>query len=203
MPSPSGSARLSRPPSARRATCPIRGASRNVPEPHRPRAFRRIHPDGGPRQQRRSQDPRRPFRARLMSAGPAAEHPGVFPARGETGIAGSSTTNARSPRALETRVVSASSTRSPPRCGYRRGLRGRAPGIIAGVEGSQLVHGLMVMAPEATLLVLQPPDRAVLGPEARHRPARVRPSPSWSAKRATAGSFYAKTTSRAQWTFAL
>ena len=32
-------------------------------------------------------------------------------------------------------------------------------GVIAGVEGSQLVHGLMVMAPDATLLTLQPPDR--------------------------------------------
>lgn len=33
--------------------------------------------------------------------------------------------------------------------------------IIAGVEGSHLVHGLMVMPPEATLFVIQPPDRTV------------------------------------------
>ena len=32
--------------------------------------------------------------------------------------------------------------------------------IIAGVEGSQLVHGIAAMAPGGTLLTLQPPDRA-------------------------------------------
>ncbi|WP_255005777.1 glycosyltransferase family 61 protein [Roseovarius sp. M141] len=33
--------------------------------------------------------------------------------------------------------------------------------VIAGVEGSHLVHGMMVMPPEATLFVIQPPDRTV------------------------------------------
>ncbi|MEH6648365.1 glycosyltransferase family 61 protein [Sulfitobacter sp.] len=33
--------------------------------------------------------------------------------------------------------------------------------IVAGVEGSHLVHGLAVMPPGATLLVFQPPDRTV------------------------------------------
>lgn len=33
--------------------------------------------------------------------------------------------------------------------------------VVAGVEGSHLVHGLMVMPPDATLLVIQPPTRAV------------------------------------------
>ena len=33
--------------------------------------------------------------------------------------------------------------------------------VVAGVEGSHLVHGLMLMPPEARLLVIQPPDRAV------------------------------------------
>ena len=33
--------------------------------------------------------------------------------------------------------------------------------IIMGVEGSHLVHGLMVMPPEAVLFVIQPPDRVV------------------------------------------
>lgn len=33
--------------------------------------------------------------------------------------------------------------------------------VIAGVEGSHLVHGLAVMPPGATLLVFQPPDRTV------------------------------------------
>lgn len=31
--------------------------------------------------------------------------------------------------------------------------------VVAGVEGSQLVHGLAVMAPGGTLLTVQPPDR--------------------------------------------
>ncbi len=31
--------------------------------------------------------------------------------------------------------------------------------VIAGVEGSQLTHALVVMAPDSTLLTLQPPDR--------------------------------------------
>lgn len=33
--------------------------------------------------------------------------------------------------------------------------------VVAGVEGSQLVHGLMCMPPDATLLVIQPPHRVV------------------------------------------
>lgn len=33
--------------------------------------------------------------------------------------------------------------------------------IIAGVEGSHLVHGLAMMPPKATLFVIQPPDRTV------------------------------------------
>lgn len=33
--------------------------------------------------------------------------------------------------------------------------------VVMGVEGSQLVHGLMVMPPDATLFVIQPPDRTV------------------------------------------
>lgn len=33
--------------------------------------------------------------------------------------------------------------------------------VVAGVEGSQLVHGLMVMPPRARALVIQPPTRAV------------------------------------------
>ncbi|MEP3332255.1 glycosyltransferase family 61 protein [Sedimentitalea sp.] len=33
--------------------------------------------------------------------------------------------------------------------------------IIAGVEGSHLVHGLAMMPPRATLFVIQPPDRTV------------------------------------------
>ncbi len=33
--------------------------------------------------------------------------------------------------------------------------------MVAGVEGSHLVHGLAMMAPGATLLVFQPPDRTV------------------------------------------
>lgn len=33
--------------------------------------------------------------------------------------------------------------------------------VVAGVEGSQLVHGLMMMPPDARAFVIQPPDRAV------------------------------------------
>lgn len=33
--------------------------------------------------------------------------------------------------------------------------------VVAGVEGSQLVHGLVMMPPEARALVIQPPSRAV------------------------------------------
>ena len=33
--------------------------------------------------------------------------------------------------------------------------------IVAGVEGSHLVHGLMLMPRKATLMVVQPPERAV------------------------------------------
>jgi hypothetical protein len=98
------------------------------------------------------------MRARLLLRIDAPERPGVFILRGETGDR----------RLLVNEIEIADRLRDehgflvidPTRLDVPAILAACAGArIIAGVEGSQLVHGLMVMAPEATLLTLQPPDR--------------------------------------------
>jgi hypothetical protein len=98
------------------------------------------------------------FRRRLVGSAPPAVHPGVFLLRGQRG----------------TRRVLANERALAEQLARTRGLRLLDPEsssvaeivaacagarVVAGVEGSQLVHGLMLMPPAATLLVLQPPDR--------------------------------------------
>lgn len=99
------------------------------------------------------------LRAKL-TRGPVRRHPGVFLLRGATGDL----------RLLSNELAIAE------RLNVGRGFTVIDPeksdldeilsvcqgaDVIAGVEGSQLVHGLMVMAPGSRALVLQPPTRVV------------------------------------------
>lgn len=100
------------------------------------------------------------YREKLLDGRPAVEHAGVFLVRGRSGDR----------RVLLNEMLIAE--RLAARYGYRiidplrhtvdevvdacAGAR-----VVAGVEGSHLVHGLMAMSPQATLFVVQPPFRAV------------------------------------------
>lgn len=100
------------------------------------------------------------MRRRLVGPAPIASHPGVFLLRGETGDA----------RVLVNEEQVAETLRS--KCGFTvidptvsdvdqivRACAGAR--VIAGVEGSHLVHGLVAMPDDAAALVIQPPTRAV------------------------------------------
>jgi hypothetical protein len=99
------------------------------------------------------------LRRRLVT-GPVRRHPGAFLLRRDTGD----------------RRVLLNERELAERLAARRGFAILDPSaasvdaivavcagaeVIAGVEGSQLVHGLLVMPPGARALVLQPPARAV------------------------------------------
>ena len=99
------------------------------------------------------------LRHRLVGSEPR-RHPGVFLLRGQTG--------ARRMLRDEHRIAEHLAARrgfqilDPSTTDVDEIIRvcGTAE-VITGVEGSQLVHGLMVMPPEARALVVQPPARAV------------------------------------------
>ncbi|MDB6176162.1 glycosyltransferase family 61 protein [Paracoccus sp. Z330] len=99
------------------------------------------------------------MRKRLMAGRDVAPCPGVFLYRGHSGDA----------RILENEDEIAEKLES--QYGFRvlfpedhsvddLVLACANAGIVAGIEGSQLTHGVAVMPPNATLLTLQPPDRA-------------------------------------------
>ncbi len=102
------------------------------------------------------------LRNRIVSGtkSPCPEHPGTFLLRGGSGMK----------RVLVNEYAIAE------RLAAKRGFKILDPSTasveeiveacasarcVAGVEGSQLVHGLVVMPPDASLLVLQPPTRVV------------------------------------------
>ncbi len=99
------------------------------------------------------------MRRRLVGAGPQ-RHAGVFLLRGQTGM--------RRVLLNERTIAEHLATRhgfrviDPAHAPVRAIIDACAGArVVAGVEGSHLVHGLMVMPPEARALVIQPPDRAV------------------------------------------
>lgn len=100
-------------------------------------------------------------RRRLIGRRPeAAPLPGVFLLRGDTGEQRVLTNERAIAEGLAIRrgfevidPASASVDRIVDACSRAR--------VVAGVEGSHLVHGLVVMPRDATLLVIQPPDRVV------------------------------------------
>jgi capsular polysaccharide biosynthesis protein len=101
------------------------------------------------------------LRERLIaSVAPIEHHAGVFLLRGDSGM----------------RRVLVNERSIAEKFAIERGFRVLDPSVasvediisacagasvVAGIEGSQLVHGLMLMPPDAALLVIQPPARAV------------------------------------------
>lgn len=99
------------------------------------------------------------LRARLAPT-PTAEHPGVFLLRGETGdcrkLANEKAIAERLALERGFGVLDPSTASVDEIVAHCSGAK-----VIAGVEGSHLVHGLAVMPPHAILFVFQPPDRVV------------------------------------------
>jgi len=97
---------------------------------------------------------------RRLYADRAPRHPGVFLLRGQTGARRELTNEHQIAEHLAVRrgfqildPSSASVEEIVRLCGGAE--------VVAGVEGSQLVHGLMLMPPDARAMVVQPPTRAV------------------------------------------
>ncbi|CDN55720.1 Hypothetical protein RG1141_CH33850 [Neorhizobium galegae bv. officinalis bv. officinalis str. HAMBI 1141] len=96
----------------------------------------------------------------LASVPPFPVHPGVFILRGNGGSSRNLTNEAEIAEQFASKLgfrildpMASSVDNIILACAGAR--------IVAGVEGSHLVHGLTVMPPDATLFVIQPPDRAV------------------------------------------
>lgn len=100
------------------------------------------------------------YRRKLVATAPIEDHPGVFLLRGKTGMQRVLTNEQALAEELGVRrgftVIDPSSATVDEIVSACAGAR-----VIVGVEGSQLVHGLMVMHPDAALLVIQPPERTV------------------------------------------
>lgn len=96
----------------------------------------------------------------LASVPPFPVHPGVFILRGNGGSSRNLTNEAEIAEQFASklgfRILDPMASSVDDIILVCAGAR-----IVAGVEGSHLVHGLTVMPPDATLLVIQPPDRVV------------------------------------------
>lgn len=100
------------------------------------------------------------FRDRLVAGARLVEHPGVFLLRGASGAKRILINEKPIAEMLSAkrgfRVLDPSSASVSEIVRCCAGAR-----VIAGVEGSHLVHGLMMMPPNSALFVIQPPDRVV------------------------------------------
>ncbi|WEK03707.1 MAG: glycosyltransferase family 61 protein [Candidatus Devosia phytovorans] len=98
-------------------------------------------------------------RARLLSSIPETQpHPGVFLLRGRSGDARILTNEQKLAEDLEARHgIRAVDTMAHSVESLIKTCAGAR--VLIGVEGSQLVHALAVMAPGTTMLALMPPDR--------------------------------------------
>ena len=100
------------------------------------------------------------LRERLVAGRPFARHAGVFLLRGGGGDLRQLVNEARVAELLARErgflILDPSSSTLAEIVDACAGAR-----IVAGVEGSHLVHGIVAMAPGAALLVIQPPDRVV------------------------------------------
>lgn len=94
----------------------------------------------------------------LAAAGPHADHPGVFLLRGKTGdarfLANEIEIAERLARERGLRVLDGTKMSVDELIAACAGAR-----VVAGVEGSQLAHGVAVMAPGTLLFTIQPPTR--------------------------------------------
>lgn len=99
-------------------------------------------------------------RARLIGSSPAEPHPGVFLVRGSAGalrlLVNEQEIAEKAAVERGFRVLDPMTSTVDEIIAACAGAR-----VVMGVEGSQLVHGMMVMPPDASLFVIQPPDRTV------------------------------------------
>lgn len=99
-------------------------------------------------------------RKRLLAIAASVSHPGVFLLRGNTGQSRVLSNERAIAEHLATkhgfRILDPSVSTVEEIVAACAGAR-----VVAGVEGSHLVHGLIVMPPDAALLVIQPPSRVV------------------------------------------
>jgi hypothetical protein len=100
------------------------------------------------------------MRDRLVSQAPHASHPGVFLLRGTSGDKRILLNEAQIAEGLMSRrgfkvldPMKATVAEIVEACAGAR--------VVAGVEGSHLVHGLISMPPDAALFVIQPPQRVL------------------------------------------
>ncbi len=131
----------------------------------RPRRVRRVHFDeliifdDSPHNEnkRRRGDT---IRNRLISNISTTAHPGVFIVRGRTGdlrvLINERAIAERLASKYGFRILTTESSSVEDFVEACAGAR-----VVAGVEGSHLVHGLVAMPPDALLFTIQPPDRAV------------------------------------------
>jgi hypothetical protein len=100
------------------------------------------------------------MRDRLVANVSGASHPGVFILRGQAGDRRVLLNEMALAQQLAARrgfkVLGPLASSVDEIVGACAGAR-----VVAGVEGSQLVHGLVCMPPDAALLVIQPPHRVV------------------------------------------
>ncbi len=100
------------------------------------------------------------LRTLVCAAAPFAPHAGVFLLRGGTGMQRILVNEAAlAERLAAERGFAILDPSTAPVEEIVRACAGAR--VVAGVEGSHLVHGLMVMPPGACLLVIQPADRVV------------------------------------------
>jgi hypothetical protein len=100
------------------------------------------------------------LRKRLLSGAQADRHPGVYILRGATGDRRMLSNERSIAEALALgrgfRILDHSKATVEEIIAACAGAR-----VVAGVEGSHLVHGLITMPSDSTLLVIQPPQRLV------------------------------------------
>lgn len=102
----------------------------------------------------------RAMRDRLLAGMEVVEHPGIYLLRGRTGdlrvLVNEMALAERLERERGFRVMDPSTASVAEIVAACAGAR-----VIAGIEGSQLAHGMMVMPDTATFLAIFPPDRVV------------------------------------------
>jgi len=97
------------------------------------------------------------IRRRIWSAHPTAPHPGVFLVRGNTGQRRVLINEMDLAESLATRGIRVLNVNDLTAQDLMRQCANAR--VVIGVEGSQLAHGLISMADQGSMLVIQPPQR--------------------------------------------
>ncbi|WP_372752967.1 glycosyltransferase 61 family protein [Mariniflexile sp.] len=97
-------------------------------------------------------------RSKLLAKFPNPKHPGVFILRGQTGVSRKLVNELELAQTLQDtygfRIVDVAKQSAAEIISACVGAQ-----VIVGIEGSHMAHGLMVLEPETSILILQPPHR--------------------------------------------